>query len=142
MPVRTYADWNDPAPGFMEADLVAHGGPSASGSFVQTEAYQVNSTGSGVEEEITAGASLSLSQVFPNPVNETGSIRFGLATPGKAVVEIFSLDGVKVATLANGQTNAGTHRIEFSAAGLKSGTYSVVLTAGGHTVTRMMTVVH
>jgi hypothetical protein len=34
--VRTYADWNDPAPGFMEADLVAHGGPSASGSFVQT----------------------------------------------------------------------------------------------------------
>ena len=36
VPVRTYADWNDPAPGFMEADLVAHGGPSASGSFVQT----------------------------------------------------------------------------------------------------------
>ena len=35
-PIRTYADWNDPAPGFMEADLVAHGGPSASGSFVQT----------------------------------------------------------------------------------------------------------
>jgi hypothetical protein len=36
VPVRTYADWNDPVPGFMEADLVAHGGPSASGSFVQT----------------------------------------------------------------------------------------------------------
>ena len=32
--IRTYADWNDPAPGFMAADLVAHGGPSASGSFV------------------------------------------------------------------------------------------------------------
>lgn len=36
VPVRTYADWNDPAPGYMEADLVAHSGPSASGSFVQT----------------------------------------------------------------------------------------------------------
>lgn len=36
VPVRTYADWDDPAPGFMEADLVAHSGPSASGSFVQT----------------------------------------------------------------------------------------------------------
>lgn len=36
VPMRTYADWNDPAPGFMEADLVAHSGPSASGSFVQT----------------------------------------------------------------------------------------------------------
>ncbi len=36
VPVRTFADWNDPAPGFVEADLVAHSGPSASGSFVQT----------------------------------------------------------------------------------------------------------
>ena len=36
VPVRTFADWNDPPPGFVEADLVAHSGPSASGSFVQT----------------------------------------------------------------------------------------------------------
>lgn len=36
VPIRTYADWNDPAPGFMEADLVAHSGPSASGNFVLT----------------------------------------------------------------------------------------------------------
>lgn len=36
VPVRTYADWNDPVPGYMEADLVAHSGPSASGSFLQT----------------------------------------------------------------------------------------------------------
>lgn len=36
VPVRTYADWDDPAPGYMEADLVPHGGPSASGSLVQT----------------------------------------------------------------------------------------------------------
>ena len=36
VPIRTFADWNDPVPGYMEADLVAHSGPSASGSFVQT----------------------------------------------------------------------------------------------------------
>jgi len=36
VPVRTFADWDDPAPGFMEADLVAHDGPTAEGSFVQT----------------------------------------------------------------------------------------------------------
>ena len=36
VPIRTYADWDDPAPGFMEADLVAHSGPSTSGAFVQT----------------------------------------------------------------------------------------------------------
>jgi len=34
--VRTFADWNDPAPGFLEADLVAHCGESMSGSFAHT----------------------------------------------------------------------------------------------------------
>jgi hypothetical protein len=34
--VRTFSDWGDPPPGFVEADLVAHSGPVASGAFVQT----------------------------------------------------------------------------------------------------------
>jgi hypothetical protein len=36
VPVRTFGDWNDPPPGFVEVDFVAHAGPSAAGSFVQT----------------------------------------------------------------------------------------------------------
>ena len=34
--IRTFADWDNPAPGFFEADLVAHSGPSAHGRFIQT----------------------------------------------------------------------------------------------------------
>jgi hypothetical protein len=36
VPVRTFDDWRDPPPGFCEADLVAHGGMSVTGSFIQT----------------------------------------------------------------------------------------------------------
>jgi hypothetical protein len=36
VPVRTFAEWEEPLPGDMEADLVSHGGESASGSFVHT----------------------------------------------------------------------------------------------------------
>ena len=36
IPVRTFSDWQDPPPGYVEADLVAHCGPSTRGSFVQT----------------------------------------------------------------------------------------------------------
>ncbi len=36
VPIRTYADWDDPSPGFVEADLVSHSGPMTSGSFAQT----------------------------------------------------------------------------------------------------------
>ena len=36
IPIRTSADWGDPSPGFVEADLVAHSVPSTRGSFIQT----------------------------------------------------------------------------------------------------------
>jgi hypothetical protein len=36
VPVRTFGDWNDPPPGFVEVDFVAHAGTSVAGSFVQT----------------------------------------------------------------------------------------------------------
>jgi hypothetical protein len=36
VPIRTFGDWNDPAPGYAEVDFVAHCGPHLSGSFVQT----------------------------------------------------------------------------------------------------------
>ena len=36
MPVRTFDGWDNPPPGFVEADLVSHSGPVAKGSFVQT----------------------------------------------------------------------------------------------------------
>ncbi len=36
VPIRTFNDWNDPAPGFCEIDMVAHGGTSVAGSFIQT----------------------------------------------------------------------------------------------------------
>ena len=45
IPVRTFSDWDDPPPGFVEADLVAHCGPVANGSFVQTPTVTDIATG-------------------------------------------------------------------------------------------------
>lgn len=36
IPIRTYSDWSDIRPGFLEADLVAHAGSSASSQFLHT----------------------------------------------------------------------------------------------------------
>lgn len=36
IPVRTFADWNEDQPGFLEIDLVAHCGESAEGQFLNT----------------------------------------------------------------------------------------------------------
>ena len=36
VPIRTFDDWGNPPPGFCEIDMVAHGGTSVAGSFIQT----------------------------------------------------------------------------------------------------------
>ncbi|MCK1544704.1 DDE-type integrase/transposase/recombinase [Bradyrhizobium sp. 179] len=36
VPIRTFNDWNSLVPGFCEVDMVAHGGTSVAGSFIQT----------------------------------------------------------------------------------------------------------
>ncbi len=36
IPIRTFNAWNETTPGFMEADLVAHCGPQAEGSYLYT----------------------------------------------------------------------------------------------------------
>jgi hypothetical protein len=36
IPIRTFADWNEDKPGFLEIDLVAHCGESAAGQFLNT----------------------------------------------------------------------------------------------------------
>jgi len=36
VPIRTFAEWDDVRPGFMEADLVAHCGTSAEGAYLYT----------------------------------------------------------------------------------------------------------
>jgi hypothetical protein len=36
VPIRTFGDWDDPVPGYVEVDFVAHCGPQLCGSFVQT----------------------------------------------------------------------------------------------------------
>ena len=36
VPIRTFNDWDNPAPGWVEVDFVAHSGTTVSGAFVQT----------------------------------------------------------------------------------------------------------
>jgi hypothetical protein len=45
VPIRTFADWDDCRPGFIEADLVAHCGDNVGGSFLNTLTMTDVSTG-------------------------------------------------------------------------------------------------
>jgi hypothetical protein len=84
---------------------------------------------------------LALWQNAPNPVRGTTAIRFELAAPGDVTVEVYTLLGQRVATVADEARGAGPHTVPFDASGLASGTYIVQVRSLGEQVMGRMTVV-
>lgn len=80
----------------------------------------------------------TLDQNYPNPFNP--STRIGFALPARAHVrlEIFTVLGSEVATLVDGELEAGTHAVEWNAASQPSGIYFYRLTAGSVTSVKRM----
>jgi hypothetical protein len=80
----------------------------------------------------------SLLQNYPNPFNPSTRIGFGIPEPSAVRLEIFSMDGRRMATIIEENLPAGSHEIDFSASGWSSGIYMYRLTAGGVVLTRKM----
>jgi hypothetical protein len=93
--------------------------------------YKVRST-AGVNSVgvTTQPISFRLEQNFPNPFNPTTTIRFSLAQGGHVSLKIFDILGREVATLVNGELEAGLHQATFQASIYSSGIYFARLQSG------------
>ena len=83
--------------------------------------YEVN-----VEADILTTTTLSPS--YPNPFNSETIIAYMLPTPGDIRLEVFTLNGQRVAVLHEGFQAAGYHTASMDASGLASGVYLYRLT--------------
>jgi len=72
----------------------------------------------------------TLEQNYPNPFNPATTINFALTKASNVKLTVYNILGQQVATLVNGQMNAGTHSVQFNAINLASGVYFYRLEAG------------
>lgn len=79
-----------------------------------------------------------LLQSYPNPFNPTTQINYSLAQTSNVVLEVYNMNGERIAELERGTKNAGVYSVTFNAANLPSGMYVYRLTANGNVITRKM----
>jgi hypothetical protein len=80
-----------------------------------------------------------LAQNYPNPFNPSTTIQFTLDSAADVNLEIYTIDGRRIATLVNEVRSAGTHNVTFDASNLGSGMYLYRLTSAGLSLTGRMT---
>ena len=72
----------------------------------------------------------SLSQNYPNPFNPATRIKYDLPTAGHVTIEIYNVNGQKIATLVDQFREAGSYEVAFSGQYLSSGIYFYRIQAG------------
>ena len=89
----------------------------------------------------TAGelpSGFALLQNYPNPFNPSTTIRYGLPSRSHVTLTVFNMLGQQVATLVEGEQEAGYHEAVFDASGLASSVYLYRLQAGNQVESRKM----
>ncbi len=90
-----------------------------------------------VEERLVPSA-FRLGQNYPNPFNPSTQITFEIPASGEVRVDVFSIDGRRVATLLEQYMPAGSHSVSFDASGISSGVYLYRLQTGDQVAVRKM----
>jgi len=90
----------------------------------------------GIENEVSN--SISLKQNYPNPFNSKTTLQFHAQKKMRVTLSIYNTQGQSVALLLDNEVNAGTHKINWDASGLKKGIYFCKLNAGSYNDTVQM----
>ncbi len=98
------------------------------------ESEPSNTTGiivTDVNEEIHSPDDFALFQNYPNPFNPETVIGFTLPVAGEVNLTIYSALGSEIAVLYSGFAEKGSHRVNFLAENLSSGTYYATMSYDG-----------
>ncbi len=91
-----------------------------------------------VEQVLSKVSQFELLQNYPNPFNAFTTFAFSLSVVGRVSLEIFDLQGRRVARVVHAELSPGHHRVQWNGASMASGVYLYRLDAGNAVQTRKL----
>ncbi len=82
--------------------------------------------------------SLSVRNVYPNPVRQSATIEWSTDSPGAVRINAFDIQGREVALLWSGMAGPGDHQVSWDATDLATGAYFIRIEQGGKLVTQQI----
>jgi hypothetical protein len=127
-------------PGRQLTDFIVRQADSAAMSGrLYFDDIQLNATITGITQHAGAAPLLyQLGQNFPNPFNPTTTIGFEVPFRTHLKLTVFDVLGQEVATIANGEYEAGIYRLAWNASSMPSGVYFYRIEASGYVNTQKM----
>ncbi|MDR9417373.1 T9SS type A sorting domain-containing protein [Gracilimonas sp.] len=100
--------------------------------------YLYRETSTSIDDGNELPEKFTLNQNYPNPFNPTTNISYNIPNGSEVNIEVFNIQGQKVATLVNSYKTAGQHTVTFDASALASGVYTYRLQYGNEVQVRKM----
>ena len=154
------ADYSDLASAKLVAELEYNAGPTKNDvDLLSAFPYQASPhRGFDYVKQLTTGAptttsissrglgigvpkAFSLEQNYPNPFNPSTAISYEMQQPGEVSLKIYDMLGKEIATLVEGQVNAGKHTVSWNPANAPTGVYFAKLISGKRSETIKMMMV-
>ncbi len=105
----------------------------AAGNY-EKDSMLVTVANEGIEEQKIVAASPPF-RIMPNPINHNTTVWFVLSCAGHATLKVYNIVGQEVATLADGELEAGEHCVVFNAEDLPSSIYFLKFQADDYSAT-------
>lgn len=94
-----------------------------------------------VEESVNNINSLTITSIYPNPIDANAEFNFNLPNDGKVDITICDLMGRTVMSVFSGLRGAGLQSVKLNTEELPAGAYFCTVTSNGQRATEMITIV-
>jgi hypothetical protein len=114
-------------------------GTDGEGVFRSTQTYN-SIKGDGVSQASASVTNLSLGQVYPDPMQNSGAVNIGIPEASPVRVELLNTLGERVKLVADCPFEAGSYSLGLDTHGLPNGVYYLMLSAAGSIKTEKVTI--